>query len=136
MSRILGIDYGRKRTGLAVTDPLQIIVSGLDTVETSTLRDFLKEYISKEDVEKIIIGLPTHTDGNFTLIKPDIDNLAGYLANLFPRIAIDFQDEGYTSYDAKSIIFNSGTKKSKRRDKKLVDKVSAILILQKYLKHI
>ncbi len=136
MSRILGIDFGKKRTGLSVTDPLQIIVTGLDTQDTSLLRPFIKDYLQKEEVEKIVIGLPTHKDGNFTLIKSDIDALALFLNKEFPKIEIDFQDESFTSLEAKSVIFRSGVKKEKRKDKKLVDKVSAILILQKYLKHI
>lgn len=136
MSRILGIDFGKKRTGLSVTDPLQIIVSGLDTVETDELRPFLINYFQKEEVEKVVIGLPTHADGSFTLIKEDIDALSAFITKHQPTIAIDFQDEDFTSVMAKSVILQSGAKKSKRRDKKLVDKVSAILILQKYLKHI
>lgn len=136
MSRIMGIDYGKKRTGLSVTDPLKIIVSGLDTVETEKLHSFLKDYFNKETVEKIVIGLPVHKDGNFTYLKDDIDRLVSFLNKSYPNITIDFEDESFTSQSAKEIIFNSGAKKSKRRDKKLVDKVSAILILQKYLKHI
>lgn len=136
MGRILGIDYGKKRTGISVTDPLQIIVTGLNTVETDKLKTFLIGYFEKEQVEKVVIGLPRHADGNFTLLKPDIDNLTKFISNRFSNIAIDFEDESFTSQHAKQIIFDSGVKKKKRKDKKLVDKVSAILILQKYLKHI
>jgi putative Holliday junction resolvase len=136
MGRVLGIDYGKKRTGISVTDPLQIIVSGLDTVDTHELKTFLMGYFDKEQVEKVVIGMPRHADGNFTLLKPDIDNLANFINNKFPKIIIDFEDESFTSQHAKQIIFDSGVKKKKRKDKKLVDKVSAILILQKYLKHI
>lgn len=136
MGRILSIDYGAKRTGLAVTDPLNIIVSGLDTVETKNLQDFLKSYLTRETVTKIVIGLPTHKDGNFTSLKPKIDELELFISNNYNTIEIDFYDESYTSMEAKIIILQSGVKKSKRRDKSLVDKISAVLILQKYLGHI
>ena len=78
MGRIMGLDFGKKRTGISVTDPLQIIVTGLDTVETKDLTHFITDYIKKEDVEKIVIGLPTHKDGNFTYLKDDIDNWGLY----------------------------------------------------------
>lgn len=136
MARILGVDYGQKRTGLSVTDPLQIIVSALDTVETVNLRDYLREYFTKETVEEIAIGLPTHKDGAYTYLKEDIDNFAGWLRNNFKTITITFVDESYSSMDAKEVIFNSGAKKKKRKEKGLVDKISAVIILQRYLKHI
>lgn len=132
----MGLDYGAKRTGIAVTDPLQIIVSGLDTVETSKLKDFIETYFLKESVEQVVIGLPTHKDGNFTSIKPEIDKLVAFLNKKYPTLPIEFEDESYTSTHAKEIIFASGTKKKKRRDKALIDKVSAVLILQRFLKHI
>ena len=136
MARIIGLDYGRKRTGIAVTDPMQIIVSGLDTVTTINLRTFLNDYLANNEVEKIVIGLPTHRDGSFTYLKNDIDQLVVFLSKKYPKLAIDFQDESYSSSEAKEKIILAGVKKSKRRDKGLVDKVSAVLILQKYLKHI
>ena len=136
MARILGIDYGEKRTGLSATDPLQIIVNGLETVETKDLENFLSRYLIVEEVEKIVIGLPRHKDGNFTHLKPKIDALALYINTHFPSIIIDFEDESFTSSQSRDIIFQSGVKKSKRKDKSLVDKVSAVLILQKYLGHI
>ncbi|MFZ1787965.1 MAG: Holliday junction resolvase RuvX [Saprospiraceae bacterium] len=136
MARIMGLDYGSKRTGIAVTDPLQIIVSGLDTVETNKLRDFIDAYFLKEEVEQMVIGLPTHKDGNFTSIKPEIDKLVEHLNKKYPLLPIEFEDESYTSTHAKEIILFSGTKKKKRRDKSLVDKISAVLILQRFLKHI
>jgi putative Holliday junction resolvase len=136
MGRLLGIDYGAKRTGISVTDPLNIIVTGLDTVETKNLFDFLSRYLSKETVSKIVIGLPTHKDGNFTQLKPKIDEVALYLNRNHPSIEIDFHDESFTSFEAKQVMIQSGVKKLKRRDKSLVDKISAILILQKYLGHI
>ena len=136
MARILGIDYGKKRTGIAVTDPLQIIVSGLDTVETKQLIPYLKEYIQSEEVEKIVFGLPTHADGNYTYLKEDIDKTTAEVQKLFPQLSVQFQDEYLTSVEAKRAILQSGAKKKKRRDKQLVDKVSAILILQRFLGHI
>ena len=136
MGRILGIDYGLKRTGIAATDPLQIIVNGLDTVDTKDLKNYLESYISSEAVDKIVIGLPQHKDGNYTELKEPIDNLANYLINKFPSLIIDFEDESFTSVRAKEVILQSGAKKKKRKDKKLVDKISAVLILQQYLKHI
>ncbi len=136
MARIMGIDYGEKRTGLSATDPLQIIVNGLETVETKHLENFLSRYLIVEEVEKIVIGLPRHKDGNFTPLKPKIDALALFIKTHFPAVVVDFEDESFTSSQSRDIIFQSGVKKSKRKDKSLVDKVSAVLILQKYLGHI
>ncbi len=136
MARILGIDYGIKRCGISATDVLQIIVSSLDTVPTNDLLDYLKKYLNKEDVEKIVIGKPMHSDGSSTYLQEYIDGFVSKLNMLFPDVNIDYQDERYTSIQAKEIILKSGVKKSKRRDKSLIDKVSAVLILQKYLNHI
>ncbi len=136
MARIIGIDYGMKRCGLSVTDPLQIIVSGLETVNTNELMPFLENYIKNETVDLIVIGLPIHKDGNFTYLKVSIDQFVASLSKKFPAIKIDFTDEQFSSVLAKQIILDSGAKKKKRQDKALVDKVSAVVILQKYLKHI
>jgi len=136
MGRILGIDYGQKRCGISATDPLQIIVSAVDTVDTSKLKDYLKNYFDKNQVDKVVLGLPLHKDGNVTAIKPQIDELESWIKNQFPSIETDHQEESFTSVQAKEIIFQSGVPQKKRRDKALVDKVSAVLILQKYLKHI
>lgn len=136
MARILSIDYGAKRCGLAVTDPLQIIVSGLETVETKVLMAFLETYLQQESVEKIVIGLPVHTDGNFTYLKSDIDAFAIACKKKFPNVVIDFADEQFSSVHAKRIIIESGIKKKKRQDKSLVDRISAVVILQRYLNHI
>lgn len=119
-----------------MTDPFQIIVTGLDTIDTDKLLVFLDGYVKVENVEKIVIGLPVHKDGNFTHIKQDIDQLAAKIAAKFPDIAIDFGDEQFSSVHAKQIIIDSGVKKEKRKDKALVDKISAVIILQRYLKHI
>ena len=136
MARILSIDYGRKRCGIAATDPLQIIVTAIDTAPTHELFDFLVKYMSEEEVEKIVFGKPTHADGNETFLMDDIRLFIKKLLKKFPLIEIDFQDESFTSVEAKHIIMLSGAKKKKRRDKALIDKVSAVIILQKYLNHI
>jgi putative Holliday junction resolvase len=136
MARILCIDFGLKRCGIAVTDPYQIIVTGLDTVETPKLMSFLEQYLVAEKVEKVVVGLPIHKDGNFTYIKSDIDLLVSKIKGKFPDLPIDFGDEQFSSVHAKQIIIDSGVKKEKRKDKALVDKISAVIILQRYLKHI
>jgi putative holliday junction resolvase len=136
MARILGIDFGQKRCGLAVTDPLKIIVTALDTVLTIDLEVYLKNYLNKEEVEKIVIGLPVHKDGNFTYLKEAIDKFADTFKKAYPMIDFDFADEKFSSVQAKKIILQSGAKKKTRQDKALVDRVSAVIILQRYLKHI
>jgi len=136
VARILSIDYGTKRVGLAVTDPLQIIANGLDTISTKEIFDFLKDYFSKEDVEQIVIGEPLHLDGNPTYVTPLVHELAEKLKKLYPDIKVVLQDERFTSVDARRIIRESGAKKKKRQDKSLIDKVSAVLILQDYLERI
>lgn len=136
MARIVCLDYGVKRCGLATTDPLQIIVTGLDTVETKDVFTFFNKYLVSENVEKLVIGLPVHKDGNFTYLKTDIDKFAAEFSKKWPEILIDFADEQFSSVHAKQIIFDSGANKKKRQDKALVDKISAVVILQRYLKHI
>ncbi|MBU6340755.1 MAG: Holliday junction resolvase RuvX [Bacteroidetes bacterium] len=133
MARILAIDYGLKRTGIAVTDPLKIIASGLTTLSTETIFDFLKKYCQEETVERFVVGLPLHPDGNPAQIAPAVDEFVEKLIKLFPEIPVVRQDERNTSNDAKKIILNSGIKKQKRRDKALVDKVAAALILEQYM---
>lgn len=136
MPRILSIDYGTKKTGIAVTDPLQIIVNGLDTIQTKHLVQFLVDYTLHEEVEKIIIGYPTHPDGNPAQLASEINKFAEKLEKKFPGIIILLHDERYTSKEAKRIIAKSGLPQKKRRNKALVDKISAVLILQDYLSHI
>jgi len=133
VGRILAIDYGTKRSGIAVTDPLRIIASGLETVPTSELFSFLERYLDEEEVDVIVIGEPLHKDGTPTAIHPQIVGLRRTLARKYPSKEIVLQDESYSSRDAKKIIRQSGVKKKKRQDKGLVDKVSAGLILQEYL---
>jgi putative Holliday junction resolvase len=135
MARILGIDYGTKRVGIAATDPLQIIVSGVDTIPTPEIFDFLKNYIEEEDVEKIVVGEPMKRDGSPGRIAHIIVGFIRQLNKLFPDIPVVSHDERFSSVDAKAVILKSGIKKKKRRDKALVDKVAAVLILQDYLGH-
>lgn len=129
----MAIDYGTKRTGLAVSDPLQIIASGLDTITTHELLEFLSAYFKEEEVETIVIGEPRHADGNPTKITHFVIGLERKLKKLYPEKRVILQDEAFTSADAKQIILQSGAKKKKRRDKGLVDKISAVLILQEYM---
>ena len=133
MGRILAIDFGLKRTGIAVTDPLKIIASGLTTVPSAEALDFLKRYCLEEDVECFVVGLPLHPDGNPAQIAPQADAFAAQLRQLFPGKPVVRQDERYTSNEAKRIILQSGVKKQKRRDKALVDKVAAALILEQFM---
>ena len=133
MGRILAIDFGLKRTGIAVTDPLKIIATGLTTVPTGDLLEFLQQYCAEEDVESFVVGLPLHPDGNPAQIAPECDAFAGRLRKLFPDKPVFRQDERYTSNEAKRIILESGAKKQKRRDKSLVDKVAAALILEQFM---
>ena len=135
MARILGIDYGTKRTGISATDPLQIIVSAVGTVSTNDLWDFLEKYLSEEEVEKIVIGEPLTLEGKPAKITPLIVGFKRKLKKHYPTIELDSHDERYSSVAAKQVILQSGIRKKKRRDKSLVDKVSAVLILQDYLGH-
>jgi putative Holliday junction resolvase len=136
MARILGIDYGEKRTGLAVTDPLQIIVNSLETVPTDNLLEFLKNYFELESVEKIVFGQAFHADGTPVAHEKKILRLIESIQKLFPHIKIDRQDEYFTSEEAKEILIKNRVPKMKRQQKGMLDKISAVLILQKYLGHI
>lgn len=133
MGRILAIDFGLKRTGIAVTDPLKIIAGGLLTVPTAEALAFVKKYCLEEDVEGFVVGLPLYPDGNPAQIAPQADAFAEQLRKLFPGKPVFRQDERYTSNEAKRIILQSGVKKQKRRDKALVDKIAAALILEQYM---
>lgn len=133
MARILSIDYGKKRTGIAVTDPLQIIANGLVTVSTSGLFDFLREYMSKEPVERIIIGEPKQADGSPSENMARITLFANRWRKAYPDIPIEFYDERFTSVLAHKAMLDGGLHKKKRQDKALVDEISATIILQSYL---
>ncbi len=133
MPRIMAIDYGTKRTGLAVSDPFQIIASGLETVPTGEIFDYLTRYFAQEEVETIVVGEPLYPDGNPAQIAHLVVGFVRNLKKLFPQITVVMQDERYTSEEAKRVILESGASQKKRRDKSLVDKVSAVLILQEYM---
>lgn len=136
MPRIMAIDYGTKRTGIATTDPLQIIASGLTTIPTGEVFEFLKNYLQEEEVEKIVVGEPLHPDGKPAQIAHLVVGFVRNLRKQFPDVEVVTHDERFTSVDAKAIILQSGVSKKKRRDKSLVDKISAALILEDYLKSI
>lgn len=136
MARILCIDYGKMRCGLAVTDPLQIIVNALVTVSTKEINDFVEKYLKEEQVEKVVIGWPTHKDGSPTMIADDITKFGDGLIKKFPELELVFVDESYSSVRAKQFIMQSGARRKKRQDKALVDRMSAVVILQEYLGHI
>lgn len=133
MSRILAIDYGKKRTGLAITDPMRIIASGLQTVETDKLFEFLKDYFSKEKIEIVIIGEPRQMDGTPSESAAMIDVFVAKFTTEFPNIKIERMDERFTSKMAMRSLVDSGVKKKKRQNKGLLDEISATIILQDYL---
>lgn len=134
MARLLAIDYGRKRTGIAVTDPAQIIANGLTTVATHRLLDFLRDYAAREPVERFVIGLPTQSDGTPSENQPRIHDFAKKLAAALPDIPQEFHDERFTSVLAHRVITDSGIGKKRREtDKGLVDEISACIILQSYM---
>lgn len=133
MPRILAIDYGAKRTGLAVTDPLQIIATGLTTVESPTLIQFLKNYFIKETVELILIGEPKNLDDTDTHATPLVRQIIARIQKEFPAIPIKPVDERFTSRMASRAMIEMGMKKKQRQNKALVDEISATIILQEYL---
>ena len=133
MARILAIDYGLKRTGLAVTDPLQIIAGALTTVETPQLFNFLKDYFKKEPVELIIIGDPRNLDDSDTHATPHVRKVVERLKKEFPAIPVVPVDERYSSKMAKGAMIEMGMKKMQRRDKSMVDRIAATIILQEYM---
>lgn len=134
MSRILCIDYGLKRTGIAVTDPLKIIATGLTTVSSRELIPFLKDYLGREAVEKILIGEPKNWDESDTHATPLVKKCIAELKKNFPAIPVITVDERYTSKMAKDAILEMGLKKKDRRNKALVDEVAATIMLQEYLR--
>lgn len=133
MGRILAIDYGVRRTGLAATDPLQIIPGGLATVETLRLIPYLKEYLTREKVERFVVGFPKQTNGRDSDNLPRVRDFVAQLQKTFPEIPVDMWDERYTSILAQHAILESGIGKMARRNKALVDEVSATIILQGWM---
>ena len=136
MGRILSIDYGVRRTGLAVTDPLQIIAGGLTTVETSRLLPWLKEYLSREQVERFVVGLPRQTNGQDSQNLPHVTAFVKQLKAAFPTVPVEMWDERYTSVMAHRTMLESGIGKKARRNKALVDEISATIILQGWMERV
>ena len=134
MPRIVSIDFGLKRTGIAVTDPLQIIATGLTTLETKQLIPFLKDYFLKEEVELIIIGEPKNLDDSDTHATPLVEKFVTELQKNFPSLPVKKVDERYSSKMAKAAMLEMGLKKKARRNKALVDEIAATILLQEYLR--
>ena len=135
MSRILAIDYGKKRTGIAVTDPLCIIANGLATVSTSELFEFLSQYITQESVGQIVIGKPIQPNGQPSENLARVEQFVNRWRKIHPELPIDYYDERFTSVIAHQAMITGGVKKKTRReDKGLVDEISATIILQDYMK--
>ncbi|MEI8279412.1 MAG: Holliday junction resolvase RuvX [Bacteroidota bacterium] len=133
MARILALDYGKKRTGIAVTDPLHIIATGLNTVDTDSLIWFLKQYMSTEPVELVLIGYPLNMDDSPTDATPLVEKFIRNFEKVFPQLPIQKVDERMSSVMASQAISHMGLKKKAREEKSLIDKVSAVIILQEYL---
>lgn len=134
MARILSIDYGKKRTGLAVTDPLQIIAGGLATVATSGLFEFLQEYIAREEVERIVIGEPRQPNGQPSENLQRVQQFVSRWRKAVPQIPIEYYDERFTSVLAHQAMLDGGLRKKARQDKALVDEISATIILEDYMR--
>lgn len=136
MARLLALDYGTKRTGVAVTDELQLIASGLTTVETPDLIPFLKDYFATEQVELMLVGEPKQKDGTPSQVEEAIQEFLKICQTTFPEMPIKRVDERYTSKMAFQTMIDSGLKKKQRRNKALLDEISATIILQEYLHNI
>ena len=135
MGRILSLDYGKKRTGIAVTDPLKLIAGGLATVSTLELYDFIKSYTAKENVERIVVGDPKQVDGSPSENKARIEQFVNRWKKDFPQIPIEYYDERFTSVLAHRAMITGGMKKKDRQDKARVDEISATIILQDYMNY-
>lgn len=133
MARLLAIDYGKKRTGLAVSDEMQIIAGGLTTVPTSGLLDYILDYVKREPVERIVVGLPKQMNNEPSENMRRVEPFVNRLRKLLPDIPVDYHDERFTSVLAQRTIIEAGIKKMARRNKELVDEVSATIILQSYM---
>ena len=134
MARVLSIDYGKKRTGLAVTDPLQIIAGGLATVSTSELFAFLQDYVRRETVERIVIGEPRQADGSPSENLERVKQFVNRWKRALPDIPIEFYDERFTSVLAHRAMLDGGLRKKARQNKALVDEISATILLQDYMR--
>ena len=133
MARLLAIDYGKKRTGIAVSDEMQIIAGGLTTVATVDLVDFIRDYVKREPIERIVVGLPKQMNNEPSENMRRVEPFVNRLRKLLPDIPVDYHDERFTSVLAQRTIIEAGIKKMARRNKELVDEVSATIILQSYM---
>jgi len=133
LSRVLAIDYGQKRVGLAVTDPLQIIASALDTVHVKDIWDYLSTYLSKEKVEKILVGYPMQMNNQPSQAVRFVNPFVKKLVKTYPDIMVELVDERFTSKMAHQTVIDAGLKKKDRQNKELIDRISATIILQSYL---
>ncbi len=133
MPRIIALDYGTKRTGVAVSDPTKTIAGALDTIPTHGIKEWLRQYIAANDVDTIVIGLPVQMNGRPSETAPAADELARWAGKEFPTMTIARYDERFTSKLAHRTMLDGGLKKMARRDKALVDRISATIILQSYL---
>ncbi len=136
MPRIMAIDYGLKRTGIAVTDPSKIIASALATIESARIFNFLEEYFKTEKVELILIGYPRNLDESPTHLTADVQRIIGILNKKFPEIPVKMVDERYSSLIASRAMVDMGMKKSHRREKGVIDQVAATMMLQEYLSNL
>jgi len=133
MDRLIGIDYGRKRTGVAVSDPLGIFASALDTVDSTKLIDYLNNYAENERILRFVVGYPVNMDGSPSEAQKDVDIFLKQLGKAFPETPVSLEDERFTSVLAHRAMIDGGMKASQRRDKASVDKISAAIILQSYM---
>jgi putative Holliday junction resolvase len=133
MPRIMAIDYGLKRTGIAITDPLKIIASALTTIASARIFTFLEEYLKKETVELILIGDPRNLDDSPTDLTADVDRVTGILRRKFPDIPVQTVDERYSSLMASRAMVDMGMKKNRRREKGVIDQIAATMMLQEWL---
>lgn len=133
MDRIVGIDYGRKRVGVAVSDPLRIFASALETVPSAKIIEYLQKYAASEPIERFVVGYPVNLDGRPSEAAKDVDAFLNLLRKKFPSVPVSLEDERFTSVLAHRAMIDGGVRKMDRRDKSAVDKVSAALILQTYM---
>lgn len=133
MKRIMGIDFGTKRTGIAVTDELQIIASGLTTVETQNIFKFLEDYFQKEKVETVVVGLPKRLNNEDSEVEKEIQLFINQFKTSFPSVQLERYDERFTSKLAFQTMLDSGMKKKKRQNKALIDEISATILLQSFM---
>ena len=135
MGRVLALDYGTKRTGIAITDELQLIASGLTTVETPDLLAFITKYVTDETVDVLVVGEPKQRDGSASQVEPQIQKFLIRLQEVLPQLEVVRTDERFTSKMAFQSMLDGGLKKSQRRNKALIDEISATIILQAYLEN-